>query len=198
MTPQKPKPAKRFQQPGEPSPRPTSGHISGSDLSPDLSDVAVMAQDYWYWVGVTKECPKAFLTAGGCNFPKAEEALEDDPTRLGQKIRRPVIGTIHKFNETQLRLIMKHLPCRVVRILPQKNAIGAQQAVEIVIPSDDEVKQSRALGRPDGKYIPEKGDEPVSRYIFMVPCPDQSDPTRGHEYPPPLEESGFQWPDGLE
>ncbi len=198
----RPKPVRRTT-PGaeaweEPAPIPAATKIAGSDLVPHPTATVGHAREYWYWIGVTAECPTAFLTAGGIAFPKDEEIIEPDLTRKGRPTRRPVFGTIHKLNEGQIRLILDHLPRRVVRSLPGQNADGSRKACEVRIPSDEKVAEAKKHRRPSPEYVAQKDDEPAARYMFAVLCPDQDNPTRGHHYPKSLEEEGLEWPDKLE
>ena len=125
-----------------------------------------------------------------------EELLEPDPAQSGRSLRRPVIGKIHRLGEEQIRAIIEELPRLMVRPLPGQ--VGEVKGHGVRIPTDDQIKQARMLGRPMPGYVAQDGDLPAARFMYAVLCPDQDNPTRGLHYPPSLEEIGIEWPEEME
>lgn len=197
----RPKPKPLHQTPGAEAweePQPTSEartKISGADLLPkDIKTVTSTL--YYYWLGVTADCPCAHLDAGGVRFPMMQEMIEPDPIRKGQDLRRPVSGSIQQLSEEHILAIVEELPRLMIRLLAGQN--GPVKGYGVRIPTEEQVQEARRLGRPMPKYVKQPGDEFAVKYMYAVLCPDQDNPIRGLHCPLSLADIGLEWPDEME
>ena len=195
---------------------PIETHISGADLTPDLTARGRkdgVSKSYKYWVGVTLSCPRESIDLAGINFPKGNEILVPDPMRTSVKRRVPVIGAIVSLTEDKIKRMRDRLERTVIRFMDNKGVQhepGAGKNVGdpferprrgqvITIPTAEEVKLRREKGKPTREYQHNPStDVPASRFLYAQLCVDQVNGSRGHYYPPPLEETGLDWPEKLE
>lgn len=189
--------------------------IAGKALTADIGGAAGKygrTHEYRYWVGVSPTCPVEFIDLAGINFPKVNEQLVPDPMRTGKKKRAPKVGALVWLTEAKIKLMQDRLPRTVIRFLDGKSVkeeagtgenIGdvaerPRRGQIITIPTDAEVAERRAKGKPTRAYTPDPArDVPASRFMFAQLCPNQKHPERGEFYPDPLEVSGLSWPDEL-
>lgn len=184
--------------------------ISGTALSPDLSASSPVAtRSYWYWIGVTADCPSEHLDYAGIHFPKIVERVIRGPN--GDTVRVPELGSLVKLNEAQVRKVADRLAHSVIRFRnepEQRNEPGTgensgkdphrrgRRGYPIRIPTAAEVEAVEKAGLPSNRYDASPNDEPASRYVYCLLCPDQDNPTRGRAYDS-LESTGLEWPGEL-
>lgn len=203
-----------------PAPAPTAGkptansggraRTPGVDLVPRIDpNSRVVQREHFYWVGALPACPTEHVDLCGVNFPKMNENIVPDPMRTDKKARIPVIGTIVRLTEEKLKLIQARLKRTVVRFYEdrdQKDEPGtgenigdvhqrARRGQVITIPREEDVVTAEKAGRNTRRYVPDRRDEPVARYLFMRLCENQVTGNRGEHYPDPLEVSGLEWPE---
>lgn len=184
--------------------------ISGSSLAPNLENYKRgVSREFFYWIGVTPDCPSESIDIGGINFPKVNEDLIRDPARPSGKKRIPVIGAIVPMSEERIKRICDRLPRSVIRFTDDKGQaeepgtgknlgdlyIRPRKGHLITIPSDKEVADRHKRGRATNPYVQRPNDEPACRYMFAVICPNQDRPSRGDSYPDVLEVTGLEWPE---
>lgn len=184
--------------------------ISGAKLSPDLSASSAVAQrSFWYWIGVTSDCPTEFLDFAGIHFPKTTELVSRGAG--GETIRVPAVGTLMRLTEAQIRKIAARMAQSVIRFRSepeQRDEPGTgenkgaphyragRRGYPIRIPSAAEVEAVEKAGLPSTRYDPAPFDEPASRYVYCLLCENQEHPMRTHSYQS-LEVSGLEWPGDL-
>ena len=162
-------------------------------LSPETP--ATELRMYTYWVGTFENCPAPFLTCGGICFPKGEILLTENPASKTKKLQHPVIGTLQEMSLAVVQSVITHLPLRVVRTARHADSTGKTVGYGVRIPKQSEIDERVAAGRSPGHYVADEKDEPMAKWVYCILCPDQKNPERGHTYPPPVSETGIQWPD---
>lgn len=179
--------------------------IQGKSMVPKaLPDGA--EKSFKYWLGCTARCPVQNVTVAGIGFPMLNENVK---VVDGRTHRYPVIGTIASLTESDIRRVSERLSRVVVRWTGgQDDPKGIANSVEavfqqrrhgqlITIPTEAEIAERKKAGLPTNRYVPMPGDEPAARYLFALLCDDQVHGNRGEVYPPPLEETGLEWPGEL-
>ncbi len=173
----------------------------GASLStPAVTDA--VEDSRWYWIGVTADCPVGYVTAGGECFTKTEELLSKDPN--GGTSRAPVAGSLVRMTREKLQRLAERLPRTVIRFIDgsddptermdPKATKRPPRAQVITIPSNEQVAADGAAGRATRAYRRHPGDKPAARYMYCLPCENQSNPYRGREYQT-LDQTGLEWPE---
>ena len=100
--------------------------VSGSDLVKDLSSgFEGSKQERWFWIGVTHDCPREYVTLAGQNFSRATYDWVGD-----NRVQRQ--GALVLLSRDQFELMRDRLPRTVVRITkPADRKTIAGQEVEI-------------------------------------------------------------------
>ncbi len=188
----------------------TVTRIVGSDLVPDIErHRTALSKVAYYWIGALPGLPVENVSIGGETFPKMEERVINMPGGTTQ--RSPLIGALVPLTADKVALIRDRLRQTVVRFTDEDDGgLGVGKTVEaaigdqkrrrgflITIPSDAEMAERRKNQLPENRYVPDIRDEPVAKYLFAQLCPDQDRPGRGEHYPPPMIETGIQWPGSL-
>ena len=190
----------------------------GTSLVPKITpDSSTATIEHVYWCGVLPSCPVEWIDAAGINFPKVTEELLPNPGQPGKYRRVPRIGSLVRVDVRRLKALEKALPLKVIRFLSTAEQDEEQRRAEaeatangrmknlgdvaarprrgypISIPTEDDRKSGEERGR-HRPYVAKPGDEPAARYMFMVRCTDQRNPSRGDFYPEPLEATGLEYP----
>jgi len=182
--------------------------VAGSRLVPDLDkNRASILTRYYFWLGVTPNCPTDGIDVCGVGFPKLTETVQV----AGQTTRRiPVVGHIVQLGEAEIRRLSERLPRTVIRMYADKTrqelldeaGVGLSVADSftrkrrgqvLTIPREQDIKTIEAAGRPAHRYEQGPLDQPAARYMFAVLC-DQQNPRAGATYPETLEKAGLPWP----
>lgn len=184
--------------------------IAGSALAPDLRrHQAAVETSFWYWIGALPGCPSEHLDLKGIHFPKVMEKVSRGPD--GRTVRIPMIGSLVRLTELQIRAMRDRLTRTVIRFTPseepRKTGAGAslgdqaeiprRRGSPVTLPSVEEQAERARNGLPTHLYQQSPHDEPAARYLFAVLCHDQERPQRGDHYPEPLEVTGLEWPGEL-
>lgn len=189
----------------------------GSSLVPTITPgSAGVERRTWYWAGVLPACPVESLDVAGVHFPKVQEEILPGPNNTKRRV--PKLGALVRLTERHLRALEAKLPYKVLRFLnedQQRREVEAAEAEETaggkIQNLGDAARRARRgypvnvpeplpkdaapwAGRNQRRYVPQAGDEPAARFMFLVPCQDQGRPTRGEWYPEPLEVTGLEWP----
>ena len=207
-------------QPQAAKPAPAQGQRTpGSNLIPKITpDSGSTTVEHVYWCGVLPSCPVEWIDAAGINFPKVTEELVPNPGQPGKYRRVPRIGALVLVDSRRLKALEKALPLKVIRFLSTTEQDEEQRRAEAeasangrmknlgdvaarprrgypisIPPAEGERKpgEERMRVRP---YVAKAGDEPAARYMFMVRCADQRNPSRGDFYPESLEATGLEYP----
>jgi len=208
ITPTIRKPRKVAKRTIDPQPTKRKTKIAGSEFVADLDDYGLeTSSEYIYWVGVLPKCPVPGLDVAGIGFPKMTERLIKDPLQSGKMERIPGLGGFARLTEAKVQLLRERLPRVVLRFTEDEGQrdepgtgqnmgemhIQPRKGYPVTIPSKKDIKDGSR-----NRYIRGDRDEPAARYMFAVLCQDQDHPTRGEFCPPSLEETGLEWPDGVE
>jgi hypothetical protein len=189
----------------KPDPTPKTGSatkFSGQDLVPKNLEERRLAVETRcaYWVGALPDMPGGGTAwVGGVGFHKLTEHVQQDGTVASKTRRTPKFGDVQFLNRDEVQRVAETLPRCIVRVTktPEEEPIADRRGRLIQIPTEEDIELRKKHKRRIVRYQPAAGDEPLARYLFMVPCVDQKNPQTGHEYPPPLEETGIEWPDYL-
>lgn len=177
----------------------------GAHLAPSAETLATRdEQRRWFWIGVTADCVCDNVDLGGENFPKLNEEIRVSGP-AGEKVRIPVIGAVVQLTPAKLALMERALQRTVIRYHggEEPNPRGAEDTKPkprrrtgqlVRIPSAAELKAASERGYPMKPYVAQRGDEPVAKYLFCIPCAG-NEPVRGLNYPPPLLQTGLTWPE---
>lgn len=190
----------------------------GASLVPQIkAETGHSVLEHVYWCGVLPSCPVEWIDAAGINFPKVTEELMPNPGQPGKFRRVPKIGALVRLDTRRLKALEKALPLKVIRFLSTAEQDEEQRRAEadatangrmknlgdvaarprkgypISIPNEADRKSGEERGRWR-PYVAKAGDEPAARYMFMVRCTDQRNPSRGDFYPEPLEATGLEYP----
>jgi hypothetical protein len=177
--------------------RPKTTKIAGRSLVPDLAkNRKVIETRYWYWLGALPDLPAGQATAGGISFHKITERVWRDAA--GNTQREPRFGATQLLNSDDIKRIRDRLPYLVARISNPDAEIPDRRGKLVRIPTEAEIEERIKNKRPVRRYIQEGGDRPLAEYLFAKLCEDQATHKPGHMYPPPLSESGLEWPDELQ
>ena len=186
----------------EPAPRkrgrPAKTRVSGKDLVPDLAQhQRAVSREYWFWVGaVDDELPYLEgVDLAGMSFPKRNEDLIPDPARTGKTTRVPVPGTLVNMDARRFRLLRERLTRSVIRITGTGEHRRAQR---ILIPTAAELEEREKEGRPAKRYVQHPGDRPLAEFVYVQFCDNQDRPRRGVSVPPPVSETGLEWPEPID
>lgn len=180
-------------------------HTDSKSLEPDIKSEQLAVLDArWFWVGALPECPIWTPTFAGVSFAKMSERVVN---KDGQTFRYPLVGCLANLNRTQVDAVISSIRRTVIRFSKPGDGRGpgvGGDAVElktqhrngalIKIPTEQELKERRDAGMPAESYSTSPLDEPVARYVFMLPCVDQNNPARGTHYPEPVSVTGIDWP----
>lgn len=181
-------------------------------LVPDLARAnreGGTGQEFWFWLGITQDCPVGAVDIAGVHFPKMQELLTDDPLGGPQRRRIPVIGGLRKITKREIDMLLEAIPRTVVRFtddLPVSEELGtgknvgdaherARKGHLITIPRKEDIAAREAANRAAHHYTPSPRDVPAARFMFMHLCKDQSKGERGYAYPDTLDKSGIEWPE---
>lgn len=109
-----------------------------------------------YWCGVTPECPRCVIHAGGFDFPQftqKQEPIGDSKTetRLGEA---KYAGRVHAMTDMAVKQCLDGIASRVVR-------------------EDSPHRDIRSVeGSRVRKHVPESGDVPLARFVYMIEVDD--------------------------
>lgn len=159
----------------------------------------------WFWVGTFPTICNAEVTIGCTTFPRTHESVKP---REGSSpsIRTPHIGQPMHLSEAKVNAIKEQLRHSVYRffepprpILTMGEGIEAleqkpRKGLPIRIRTDEEIAARIKNELPTTPYAPDQWDEPLACHLFAVLCVNQDRPRSGVEYPPPLSETGLEWP----
>lgn len=182
--------------------------VAGPDLVPSVErNRAAMLREFRYWVGTLPSCPREHVDLAGINFPKVNELLVPDRMHAEKKARVPVIGAIVHLSASKLEDIRERLTRTVVRFtdhaVHEEPGTGENRGDPyqrprrghiITIPRAEDIAAAKRDGRAIPRYVPQNGDVPVARYLFMQLCADQQNGMHGSVYPDPLEVTGLEIP----
>lgn len=188
--------------------------VSGNKLVPTLSKHKPgVAQEHFYWIGITPDCPVEYITCAGLCFPKVNENLIPDPMRSNTKARVPVIGALVKITAAKMQLLIERLPRVVIRYTDKKaneepgeisssqrlsdNNTAPRRGQLITIPTDEQVALASKKGRHSKQYVPQASDRPAASFMFVQLCDNQSTGSRGDYYPDTVDVMGLEWPGEL-
>lgn len=183
--------------------------FEGKSLVPDLEkNRTAVSRLYWYWIGVTPNCPVDEVQIVGTGFPKVEEKV----TQINGKTQRhPLIGKLVQLDEAAIRRLRERLPRTVIRFIDAKDqheepgtGMNLGDVYErkrrghlITIPRESDVAEIEKQGRAVRRYVQDPRDQPAARYMFAQICDDQERGNRGAVYPETLETTGLEWPDEM-
>jgi hypothetical protein len=177
--------------------RPKPTKIAGRSLVPDLTkNLRAIETRYWYWLGALQDLPAGQATAGGISFHKITERVWRDAA--GNTQREPKIGNVQQLTAYDIKRIRDRLPYLVARISKPDEEIPDRRGRLVRIPTEVEIEERIKHKRPVRRYVQESGDRPLADYLFAKLCEDQESHKPGHTYPPPLSQSGLEWPDELQ
>lgn len=186
----------------------TKVRIEPADLDPGIAARKVVAAETrWFWIGTLPECPDWAPVFNGLDFPKFVE--QASRSRDGRTIRIPMVGQIVKLSQERLRVIAGHIARTVIRFRsaqessdrgiglgPAELPTPRRKGSLIKIKTPEELEALRKAGLPAPVYEAQPFDEPMSNYVFMIPCADQKNGGRnGNSYPDPISVTGIDWPE---
>lgn len=187
-----------------PKPKSAAGKIaSGADLAKTIESTSV-EKSYWYWIGLTADCPVGYITVGGECFTKTEEDVKPDGN--GGTSRAPVAGSLVKMTREKMLRMAERLPRTIIRFLEGEEDTTARMAPEshrvkrppraqvITIPSAAQNDAARAAGRATRQYRAIEGDKPAAKFMYCHLVENQGNPYRGREYQT-LDQTGLEWPE---
>lgn len=186
-------------------PKPVRTHFDAHSLEPDIKSAQMAVLDArWYWYGALPECPNWSPAFAGVAFSKFNERIVN---KDGKTTRYPLVGCVSPLTHEQVQAIVGQIKRTVIRFTKPGDGRGpgvGGDAVElktqsrngalIKIPTEAELDERRKIGLPAERYVASPLDEPVARYIFMLPCTDQEKGNRGTHYPEPMSVTGIDWP----
>lgn len=202
-----PQPSARASKKGAPKTR-----YAGDSLVPKLDQNRVaVGRVYFYWLGVTPNCPVDTIQITGVSFSKATENVHNVN---GKTKRFPVIGQIVQLREEDIRRLRERLPRTVIRFFEGKageakveepgTGLNVGDAYQrkcrgqlITIPREVDIQEMRKQNRAPHLYEQKPNDQPAARYMFAQLCEDQERGNVGVTYPETLEVTGLVWPDEI-
>ncbi|MCA8970806.1 MAG: hypothetical protein KDC95_13510 [Planctomycetes bacterium] len=165
---------------------------------------------YWYWIGAFDYCPFESVHVAGLAFQKYTELLRRTNS-MGRTERIRMAGQVLKLSRSKLRLLAEKLQRRILRcdtrfdVPPDETHGGVDfgdrrrglPAAILTIPTKEEEEAMRQNPhRSYRPFVPQRGDRPVSQFIYCVLL-DEAQPAHrifGTDLPPPLSETGIMLP----
>ena len=139
-------------------------------------------RDY-YWLGVTDDCPRAFVAAGGVQFQRKHGKVED-VTGEGKMVYRDNIGRgcIHWLTKAHVARILEEVALKVFR---KYEVVTADQF-------GNKKKVPAYSGRllsmkphPTHPFTPQDDDRPLGEFLYMIKVRHKND-THPMDNPPTL------------
>lgn len=132
-----------------------------------------------YWAGVLPGCPRHNLTIGGVTFADYVELVTPDPAGLKDN-RQRLFGSIARLDEDQVEAIKVLARRKLVRGANRRTDEHGVALPTTTIVKDDrfDVELWNRTRKPaqvvasQPKYRSQRGDEPVGKYLFLIPVED--------------------------
>lgn len=176
----------------------------GSSLITDIGPVAKGEKTAIFWLGTLPSLSRQ-LDVAGVSFVPNTAVQVPDPSNPSRSQLRPYVGSLVRLTRTQLENLVEKLPRTVIRFYsPNENedtrlrdmtGKPPRRAAQIhVIRTPEEIAERKRNGLNVRNYKPAQGDEPAADHVYLVACEDQVNGNRGAVFPPPLSETGIEWP----
>lgn len=178
--------------------------IPASSLIPNL-EIGSATASYWYWVGLSDDCPLQIAHVGGVALCKMTEIIRQpssDWAAPTERIKHP--GQIVRMSRAQVELFAERLSRTIVRVLHAEPSKGegedtgdrpVRHAVKVQIPSEAELAEKRAQRRTVRGFVPREGDQPLAKYAYAVLIDERRPRPRGqHDVAPTIAEVGIPLP----
>lgn len=182
--------------------------IAPAALAPEIK-VPKQQQLYWFWVGALPSAPRASIDVGGVSFPKILESVHRSTT-LGKTKRTQHAGCLVKLSRAKLELIAARLRSKVFRfegarqvddiehpgMLNLDGRYPRNNALELCIPTEEEIEAAKKRGRHLRPYIASDRDRPVSEFIYLQYVGEKKPKQRAidADLPKPLSKTGIVFP----
>lgn len=125
-------------------------------ISPSSLPVPEAEPKTFYWCGVTEDCPRQVIHAGGFDFPaytQKQVPIGDSTTETKLSDDR-FAGRIHAMTQRAVRKCLDGIATRIVR------------------PSVPNPEIRSIEGSKVRKHVPEVGDVPLAKFVYMVEVED--------------------------